>query len=168
MREFKGEHHDCFSQLLRHHASGFHAPRTMSKSKVLFLCTANSARSQMAEALLRRHAGDRYEPLSAGMEPTTVHSLAIRAMSEIGIDISGQRSKSVKEYLGRVALGHVIFVCARAEKNCPYLYPPLAPESWPFEDPAAGQGTEEECLEKFRHVRDQIEARIKTWLAADP
>jgi arsenate reductase (thioredoxin) len=140
----------------------------MSKSNVLFLCTANSARSQMAEAMLRKHAGDRYEALSAGMEPTTVHPLAIRAMNEVGIDISGQRSKSVKEYLGRIAQGHVVFVCAKAEKNCPYLYPLLVPESWPFEDPAACQGTEEECLEKFRQVRDQIEARIKAWLGAHP
>ncbi len=140
----------------------------MSKSNVLFLCTSNSARSQMAEGLLRKHAGDRYEALSAGLEPTTVHPLAIRAMNEVGIDISGQRSKSVKEYLGKIALGHVIFVCARAEKNCPYLYPPLVPESWPFEDPAACQGTEEERLERFRQVRDQIEARIKAWLVARP
>lgn len=140
----------------------------MSKSNVLFLCTSNSARSQMAEGLLRKHAGDRYEALSAGLEPTTVHPLAIRAMNEVGINISGQRSKSVKEYLGKIALGHVIFVCARAEKNCPYLYPPLVPESWPFEDPAACQGTEEERLERFRQVRDQIEARIKAWLVARP
>jgi arsenate reductase len=138
----------------------------MSKTNVLFLCTANSARSQMAEALLRKHAGDRYEALSAGLEPTQVQPLAIRVMNEIGIDISGQRSKSVKEYLSRVAVGKVIFVCAKAEKNCPYLYPSLTPESWPFEDPAACQGTEEECLAKFRDVRDQIEERIKAWLAA--
>jgi len=140
----------------------------MSKTNVLFLCTANSARSQMAEALLRKHAGDRYEALSAGMEPTTVHPLAVRAMNEVGIDISGQRSKSVKEYLGKIPFGHVIFVCARAEKNCPYLYPPLVPKSWPFEDPAACQGTEEECLEKFRQVRDEIAAHIEAWLAAPP
>jgi arsenate reductase len=138
------------------------------KSNVLFLCTSNSARSQMAEALLRKHAGDRYEALSAGMEPTTVHPLAVRAMNEVGIDISGQRSKSVKEYLGKIPFGHVIFVCARAEKNCPYLYPPLVPKSWPFEDPAACQGTEEECLEKFRLVRDEIAIRIEAWLAAIP
>ena len=140
----------------------------MSKSNVLFLCTSNSARSQMAEGLLRKHAGDRYEALSAGMEPGKIHPLAIRAMNEVGIDISSQRSKSVKEYLGRTPLSHVIFVCAKAEKNCPYLYPPLAPESWPFEDPAACQGTEEERLEKFRQVREQIEARIKGWLAGHP
>ena len=137
----------------------------MSRIKVLFLRTANSARSQMAGALLRKHADDRYEALSAGMEPSRVHPLAIRAMKEVGVDISGQRSKSVKEYLSRIALGHVIVVCARAEKNCPYLYPPLVPESRPFEDPAACQGTEEECLAKFRQVRDQIKARIKAWLA---
>lgn len=136
----------------------------MSKSNVLFLCTANSTRSQMAEALLRKHAGEYYEALSAGMEPMVVHPLAVQAMIEVGIDISGRRSKSVKEYLGRIALGHVIFVCARAEKNCPYLSSPLVPESWPFEDPAACHGTEEECLEKFRMVRDQIEGRVRAWL----
>jgi len=140
----------------------------MMKSSVLFLCTSNSARSQMAEALLRKHAGDGYEAFSAGMEPTAVHPLAVRAMNEVGIDISGQRSKNVKEYLGKIRFSHVVFVCARAEKDCPYLYPPLVPKSWPFEDPAACQGTEEECLEKFREVRDQIEARIEAWLAGNP
>ena len=140
----------------------------MSKSNVLFLCTSNSARSQMAEGLLRKHAGDRYEALSAGLEPAKVHPLAIRAMSEAGIDISSQRSKSVKEYLGKIALGHVIFVCAKAEKHCPYLYPPLVPESWPFEDPAACQGTGKSAWREFRRVRDQIEARIRAWLAAHP
>ncbi len=137
----------------------------MNKRNVLFLCTSNSARSQMAEALLRKHGGDGYEARSAGLEPTTVHPLAIRVMNEIGIDISGQRSKSVKEYLSRIPVGHVIFVCQRAEKNCPYLYPPQVPESWPFEDPAAAEGSEEERLQKFREARDQIDQRIRSWLA---
>ena len=140
----------------------------MNDRSVLFLCTSNSARSQMAEALLRKHGGDRFEALSAGLEPTTVDPLAVRVMNEIGLDISDQRSKSIKEYLGKAPIGHVIIVCEKAERNCPRLYPPLIPESWPFEDPAEAIGSEEERLAKFREVRDRIEARILAWLAEHP
>ena len=122
----------------------------------------------MAEALLRKHGGDRYEPLSAALAPTRIHPFAIRVMNEIGIDISGQRSKSVSEYLGKIPVTHVLFVCRPAEEHCPRLYPPAAPQSWPVEDPATFQGTEEECLIKFREVRDDIDGRIQRWLAAQP
>lgn len=136
---------------------------------VLFLCTANSARSQMAEGLLRKHAGDRFDVFSAGMEPSTVHPLAIRAMSDVGIDISRQRSKGVSEFLGKVVVTHAIFVCERAQKNCPAVYPFARKAlAWPFEDPAAFQGSEEDRLKKFCEVRDQIEEKIKGWLATNP
>jgi arsenate reductase (thioredoxin) len=138
---------------------------TMSKESVLFLCSENAARSQMAEAFLRKHGDDRYEALSAGMQSTGVHPLAIRVMNEIGIDISGQRSKDVKEYLGRVSVRHAIFLCEKVEKQCPRMFlGALNTDSWPFEDPAAANGTEDERLAKFRAVRDQIDARIKAWL----
>jgi arsenate reductase len=119
----------------------------------------------MAEALLRHYGAGRFEALSAGLNPTTIHPLAIQVMREIGLDISGQRAKNVKEYLGRVPFGHVIFVCDKAEANCPRLYPPNLPESWPFEDPAAATGSDEERLNKFREVRDRLAARIQAWLA---
>jgi arsenate reductase len=139
------------------------------KENVLFLCTSNSARSQMAEALLRKHAGNRYDVFSAGVESGIVHPLAIRVMSEMGIDISGQRSKNVSEYLGKIPITHAIFVCERAQKNCPTIYPfALKVASWPFEDPAAVEGSEEERLQKFRDVRNRIEEKIKAWLVTNP
>ena len=138
-----------------------------NKPSVLFLCSANSARSQMAEALLRKHADDRFEVLSAGIESTSVNPLAIKAMMELGIDISEQRSKSVKEFLGKRGFQHVIFVCDKAEQQCPRMWPGTAKiQSWPFEDPAAVHGSEEERLAKFREVRDLIEAKILTWLGS--
>jgi arsenate reductase len=138
---------------------------TMRKQTVLFLCTGNSARSQMAEALLRKHAGDRFEALSAGLDPVGINPLTIQVMNEIGIDVSGQRSKGVSEYLGKVAVHATIFVCDRAEASCPTIWPgALLRMSWPFEDPAACAGSEQERLDKFRQVRDQIETRVVSWL----
>ena len=138
----------------------------MRKQTVLFLCSANSARSQMAEGLLRKYGGDRYEAHSAGMESTGINPLAIQVMNEIGIDISGQRSKDVKEYLGKLAVQHLIFVCGKAEQQCPKLFlGAVKTYSWPFDDPAAAKGTEEDRLMKFREVRDQIQARVKSWLS---
>lgn len=119
----------------------------------------------MAEGLLRNRSEGQYEALSAGLEPTSVHPLAVRVMGEIGIDISNQRSKSVKEYLGKVPLAAVVFVCQQAEDRCPRLYPPLVPLCWPVEDPAAFQGSEQERLDKFRDVRDQLDKKIRNWLA---
>ena len=141
----------------------------VNKANVLFLCTANSARSQMAEALLRKHAGDRFDVFSAGLEPGIVHPLAVRAMSDIGMDISHQRSKSVSEFLGKLPITHAIFVCERAQKNCPSIYPfARKAVSWPFEDPAAIEGSEDARLRKFCEVRDLIEEKIKAWLATNP
>ncbi|MGC8874232.1 MAG: arsenate reductase ArsC [Chloroflexia bacterium] len=135
------------------------------KVRVLFLCTHNSARSQMAEALLRHLAGDRFEAYSAGLEPREIHPYTLRVMEEIGVDMRGQRAKPVDEYLGKVHFGYIITVCSRAEEMCP-IFPGTAVRlSWPFEDPAAFEGTEEEKLQRFREVWDQIAARIREWIA---
>ena len=137
----------------------------MQKRHVIFLCTGNSARSQMAEALLRKFGGDRFEAHSAGLEPKPINPLTIRVMEEIGISLDDHRSKSPQEFLGKVPIRYAIIVCANAEKECPRIWPFGAEVySWPFDDPAAATGTEEERLEVFRTVRDQIEARIRKWL----
>jgi arsenate reductase len=138
----------------------------MSKSSVLFLCAHNAARSQMAEALLRKHAGERFEVMSAGLEPTVVHPLTLRVLNEIGVDTAGHHAKGLDRILGKTTFQVAIFVCERSQANCPHVYPfALQRLYWPFEDPAAFNGTEEQQLQKFRAVRDQIEARILEWLA---
>ncbi|HTP03087.1 MAG TPA: arsenate reductase ArsC [Anaerolineales bacterium] len=139
----------------------------MSKQRILFLCTGNSARSQMAEAFLRIHGGDRFEAFSAGLEPKSINPLTVRVMQEAGVDISGQRSKGVKEYLGNGLFQSLITLCDDAEKNCPTIWPGVNVRMhWVFDDPAAATGTDEEKLAKFREVRDAIEQRIEEWLAA--
>jgi arsenate reductase (thioredoxin) len=137
----------------------------MSKIKILFLCTTNSARSQMAEAFLKKYGGDRYEPYSAGLEPKPIHDNTKRAMEEIGISLTGQYSKSFREYMGKVHFAYLITVCAEAEKNCPTTFPGFGQRlHWSFEDPAAFEGSDDENLAKFREVRDKIEHRIREWL----
>lgn len=137
----------------------------MPKTKVLFLCTGNSARSQMAEAFLRHYAGDRFDAYSAGLEPKGINPYTKRVMDEIGIDISGQRSKSLSEYLGRLHFEYLITVCDQADQNCPTTFLGYGHrQHWSFEDPAAFRGTEEQTLAKFRAVRDQIQARIQAWI----
>jgi arsenate reductase len=137
----------------------------MNKRKVLFLCTGNSARSQMAEAFLRAYGGDFYEAYSAGLQPRPINPYAIQVMKEIGIDISGQTSKGVEVYLGKQFFQYLITVCDRAEQNCPSVWPGVNYKlHWSFEDPAAFEGTPDEKLEKFRQVRDLIEEAIKDWL----
>lgn len=138
----------------------------MSKAKVLFLCTGNSARSQMGEAFLKKHGGDRYDTYSAGTEPKDINPYAVRVMEEAGENLSGQSSKNVKEYIGRIHFAYVITLCDEAEKTCPAIFPGTAQIlHWSFEDPAAFVGSDEEKLAKFREVRDGIERRIKEWLA---
>ncbi|GAB4152080.1 MAG: arsenate reductase ArsC [Planctomycetota bacterium] len=138
---------------------------SVRKPKVLFLCTGNSARSQMAEAFLRKYAGEHFEAHSAGLEPSGINPLTIEVMKEKGISLEGQRSKDVSEYMGKVVLAYVIIVCANAEKRCPAVFPGAAKrEFWPFDDPAAVEGTKEEKLAAFRRVRDEIEQRILKWL----
>lgn len=137
------------------------------KSNVLFLCTGNSCRSQMAEGLLRAHGGDAFEVHSAGTEPAeSVHPLAIEVMAEKGMDIGSQRPKGVAEFLGRLPVRHLIIVCEGANESCPRIFPGMMNRHfWPFEDPAAFRGSPEATKAKFRAVRDQIESRIKEWLS---
>ena len=135
------------------------------KPRVMFLCTGNSARSQMAEAFLKKYAGGRFEVYSAGLEPKGIHPLTTRVMAEVGIDISDQHSKDLAQFLGKVHFGYLITVCSRAEEEkCPTFPGIGVREHWALDDPAAVEGSEEDKLLKFRHVRDQIEERIKTWL----
>ena len=137
----------------------------MNKPKVLFLCTGNSARSQLAEGMLRAMAGEQFEVFSAGTEPKGRILPEIKeVMREVGIDISAQWSKSVTEYLGKTHFAHVITVCADAEENCPAVFLNMGThDHWPFDDPA--KFDEETRLDSTRSVRDQIEQRLRLWLA---
>jgi arsenate reductase len=136
----------------------------MTKPRVLFLCTGNSARSQMAEALLRRHAGQHFEVFSAGLEPKGDHPMTITVMEEIGIDMGGHRSKQLMGFAGKVHFGYLITVCGSAEEKCP-IFPGMGLRlHWPFDDPAAAQGNEQERLAVFRRVRDEIQNKILAWL----
>ena len=138
----------------------------MEKPIVLFLCTGNTARSQMAEAFLKKYAGDRFEVFSAGYEPKEINPYTRQVMSEVGIDLSGHQAKSVKDFLGRIEVRYLIIVCEKAEKACPKAFPGvLVRMFWPFDDPAAALGTEEDKLQKFRDVRDQIESTNKILVA---
>ena len=138
----------------------------MEKSRVLFLCTGNSARSQMAEAFLRKYAGDRFEIHSAGLEPNALNPLTVKVMEEAGFDMSGHRSKGIGEYLGKVHFQYLITVCDDADKNCPTIWPGVNQRMhWSFEDPAKFEGSDEQKLAKFRQVRDLIDVRVKAWLA---
>ena len=138
----------------------------MHKPGVLFLCTGNSARSQMGEALLRKYGGDRFDVYSAGTDPKGVNPLTIKALAEIGIDAKEHRSKHLKEYLGKLPISYLIVVCGDADENCPRTWPGVHNRMfWPFDDPAAATGTEEDKLAEFRRVRDQIETKVKHWLA---
>jgi len=136
------------------------------RESVLILCTGNSARSQMAEGLLRREAGGRFEVLSAGTRPAGVRPEAVAAMREVGVDISGQRSKSVDELAGQ-PFDYVITVCDNARESCPVF--PAATERihWGFDDPAAVEGDEATRLNAFRRVRDEIATRLRAWLSEE-
>ena len=139
----------------------------MKKQKVLFLCTQNSARSQIAEGLLGHLAGDRFEAYSAGLDPTDeIHPCAIEAMKEVGIDISGQSPKGLKEYMGKQTFNYLIIVCARAEERCPKTFPGVGTTfSWIFEDPRRDEDLPyDSMLERFRAVRAEIEIRMRGWL----
>jgi arsenate reductase len=130
------------------------------RSRVLFLCTHNSARSQMAEGLLRHLGGDRFEAMSAGTEATRVRPLAVRAMEEIGVDVSGQESKTLERYLHE-PFDYVITVCDEANEACPFFPGAARRLHWSFEDPSRAEGSEEERLAVFRSVRDRIRVRIE-------
>jgi arsenate reductase len=136
----------------------------MEKKRVLILCTGNSARSQMAEGLLRHDAADRFEVESAGTQPGRVRPEAIAVMKELGIDISGHRSKHVQEF-ERQSFDYVLTVCDNAKESCPVFPGHLNRIHQGFEDPAALQGTDEERLLLFRRVRDEIRNYLKVFLS---
>ena len=135
----------------------------MAKQKILIVCTGNSARSQMAEGLLRHEGGDRFEVFSAGTHPTRVRPEAIAVMGEIGIDISHQHSKSVDQFVGQ-PLDFVITVCNSAQETCPVFPGNVKRLHWLFEDPANVEGDEKTRLAVFRRIRDQIHERIMVFL----
>lgn len=133
------------------------------KKRVLILCTGNSARSQMAEGLLSHLGGDKFEVESAGVISSFVRPLAIKAMKEIGIDISSHRSKSVDEFLGQ-EFDYVITVCDNAKENCPFFPASTERVHWSFDDPAEAEGSDEEQLAVFRRVRDEIQNRLNSFM----
>lgn len=137
-------------------------------TKVLFLCVHNSARSQMAEAFLKEYASDSFEADSAGLEPGKLNPYVVRAMAEVGIDISQNQTKSAFElYKARRAFQVVVTVCSKeAAERCP-VYPGLVERHhWPFDDPSAMKGSDEEIMAGVRRVRDQIEAAVKEFIAS--
>jgi arsenate reductase len=138
----------------------------MSKEKVLFLCIGNSARSQMAEAFLKKWGGDRYDAYSAGTEPKGINPYTDRVMEEVGVHLSGQYSKHIKEYMGKIHFAYVITLCDEAERSCPAIFPGMGQRlHWSFDDPAVFVGSDDEKLARFRKVRDQIERTVKEWLS---
>lgn len=136
----------------------------MEKMQVLVLCTANSARSQMGEGLLRAMAGDRIDVFSAGSKPSVVNPYAIQAMEEIGIDISGHTSKSLDIYLDK-QFDYVVTVCDNAAKNCPYFPGKANRIHWGLADPADVEGDDTEILAAFGKTRDQLKQHFTEWLA---
>lgn len=136
------------------------------KPVVLFVCTRNSARSQMAEGWLRHLAGERFEVCSAGVEPGTLNPLAVKAMAEVGIDISRHRAKGLREFLGRTLVAYLIVVCDKAAETCPTVWPGMwERQVWPFDDPAAAEGDDARKLQAFREARDAIGAKLEAWVA---
>jgi arsenate reductase len=135
------------------------------KPRVLFLCIENRARSQMAEALLRKHAGDQFAIYSAGFDPAPIHPYVYRVMEEVGLDLEGHYAKGVNLFFNKVYFGILITVCEKAEEKCP-TFPGLGERHyWPVKDPVGVEGSEEEQLEAFRQARDEIEKHILDWLA---
>ena len=140
----------------------------MTQTRVLFLCTGNSARSQMAQAFLRKYGGERFEAHSAGLEPSTLNPLTVQVMEEAGMDLSEHYAKPLTTYLGKLHFGYLITVCSRAEEKCP-IFPGMGQRlHWPFDDPAAAEGTLEQKLAVFRRVRDEIEQKVQAWVASLP
>lgn len=140
----------------------------MTQPKVLFLCTGNSARSQIAEALLRAYAGEHFEVHSAGLEPKGyILPEVLSVMKERGIDLGAQHSKGVDEYLGKVHFAFVVTVCGQAEDNCPRVFLNMGKhEFWPFDDPAKFAGSDAERLEAVRSLCMRIDQRVRQWLEA--
>ncbi len=137
------------------------------KPNVLVLCTGNSCRSQMAEGFLRYYGTNQFDVYSAGTDPKDrVHPLALEVMAEVGIDISAQHPKGLKEFLGRLPVRFLIIVCSGADETCPRIFPGLVERIyWPFDDPATFDGSSDDTLNEFRRIRDEIRTRIIEWLA---
>lgn len=144
-----------------------HTPPPPTRRRILFLCTHNSARSQMAEGLLRALGGDQFETYSAGTEATFVRPLAIRAMADIGIDISGQESKTLDQFVNQ-PFEAVITVCDQANEACPVFFGARRRLHWSLPDPSRATGTEEEQLTAYRAVRDELRRRITDELLTRP
>lgn len=138
----------------------------MTKAKILFLCTANSARSQLGEALLRYHASEHFDVFSAGLEAKGLNPYTLHVLEELHVDTSRLYSKTINEFLGKVNFGAIITVCSNADEKCPTTFLSQGAQRlrWPFDDPAAAKGSHEEKLMAFRIIRDQIQARILEWL----
>ncbi|MEO1368909.1 MAG: arsenate reductase ArsC [Acidobacteriota bacterium] len=136
-----------------------------AKPGLLVLCTGNSARSQMAASFFRHYAGDRFHVLSAGTEPAErVHPLTVAVMQEKGIDLSSTRPVDYRDLLDGGAVHTLVIVCDGASKSCPSVWPGCEERlMWPFDDPAAYEGSDAEKLAEFRRIRDQIEAKIRAW-----
>ena len=134
------------------------------KIKVLFLCTGNSCRSQIAEAWLRSLGDDRFGVFSAGLEPHGINPYTITVMEETGYDMTEHRSKDLDDYKGKIDFNFLIAVCSNADERCPYFPGVGTRLHWPFEDPAAFVGSEDQKLAFFREIRDQIKEKIRTWL----
>ena len=138
----------------------------MKKERVLFVCTHNSARSQMAEAFLNSLAGERFEAESAGLEPGELNPLVMQVMREVGFDLQENKAESVFDFFKQGRLyNHIIYVCEReTEEKCP-LFPGIGKaHSWPFPDPAKLNGSHEEKLEQARKIRDEIKSKIENWI----
>ena len=138
----------------------------MEKIKVLFVCIHNSARSQMAEAFLQDIGGDGFEVKSAGLEPGTLNPYVVKVMSELGYDISNNRTKSVKDFLEKSEhFNYVITVCDESSaESCPIFPGNVKREHWSFPDPSSFKGDEDKILEETRKVRDKIKNRVALWL----
>jgi len=136
----------------------------MNKPKVLFLCSGNTARSQMAEAFLRKYAGEYFDVYSAGLEPGELNPFTIKVMDEVGIDMSNHYAKGLEQFFMKVNFAYMITVCDRAEKSCP-VFPGMGKRVfWPIEDPAAFDGPDDGKIITFRKTRDEISVRVMDWL----
>ena len=136
------------------------------KKKVLLLCTHNSCRSQMAEGIVNHYLGDRFQAYSAGTEATRVNPLAIQVLAELGIDISGHRSKTIAEFAGE-KFDYVITLCGSAKDQCPLFFGGVERVHIGFDDPSQTTGTPEEILSEFRRVRDEIRVRLEEFLTTN-
>ncbi|MHA1199388.1 MAG: arsenate reductase ArsC [Candidatus Heimdallarchaeaceae archaeon] len=135
------------------------------KTRIIFICSHNSSRSQMAETFLRDLANNHFEVFSAGIDNTRINPLTIKVLEELNYDLSEQYSKNLSDFLGHIRFDIAITVCSEAEKKCPDIPGVETNLHWSFENPSSFEGTDEEKLDFFRKVRDQIKAKILEWLA---